>query len=97
MGGWRTAHVGLRHLPREGTAFKASVLYQCSARRRAIEEHRRPELRLMLALQVRFLLLRDCSLVAREIALSLRRRGKHVSRPVLGHTCTVDGHSATPG
>ena len=48
--------LGRRHLPREVTAFEIEVFFQFSAEgARIIEERRRPELKLGLALQIRFL------------------------------------------
>jgi hypothetical protein len=56
MDRWHAAFLGLRHLPRELTAFEIQVFFQFSAdEARVIEERRRPELRLGLALQIGFL------------------------------------------
>lgn len=53
MDSWHTAFLGLRHLPREVTAFEIEVFFQFSAAEsRIIEERRRPELKLGLALQM---------------------------------------------
>ena len=56
MDGWHATFLGLRHLPREVTAFEVEVFFQFSAEEaRIIEERRRPELKLGLALQIGFL------------------------------------------
>ncbi len=56
MDSWHSTFLGLRHLPREVTAFEIEVFFQFSAdERRIIEERRRPELKLGLALQIGFL------------------------------------------
>ena len=47
---WHATFLGLRHLPREVTAFEIEAFYQFSAEEsRVIEERRRPELKLALA------------------------------------------------
>src|SRR5262245_44792742 len=52
MDSWHATFLGLRHLPREVTAFEIEAFYQFSAEEcRVIEERRRPELKLALALQ----------------------------------------------
>lgn len=56
MDSWHATFLGLRHLPREVTAFEIEVFFQFSAEEaRIIEERRRPELKLELALQMGFL------------------------------------------
>ena len=56
MDSWHATFLGLRHLPREVTAFEIEVFFQFSAEEaRIIEERRRPELKLGLALQIGFL------------------------------------------
>jgi hypothetical protein len=56
MKSWRAIFLGLRHLPREVTAFEVEVFFQFSAgEARIVEERRRPELKLGLALQMGFL------------------------------------------
>ena len=56
MDSWHATFLGLRHLPREVTAFEVEVFFQFSAEEaRIIEERRRPELKLGLALQMGFL------------------------------------------
>src|ERR1700752_2785351 len=56
MDSWHATFLGLRHLPREGSAFEIEAFYQFSAEEsRVIEERRRPELKLALALQIGFL------------------------------------------
>ena len=47
MDSWHATFLGLRHLPREVTAFEVEVFFQFSAEEaRIIEERRRPELKL---------------------------------------------------
>jgi len=56
MDSWHATFLGLRHLPRQVTAFEIEAFYQFSAEEcRVIEERRRPELKLALALQIGFL------------------------------------------
>jgi hypothetical protein len=56
MDSWHATFLGLRHLPREVTAFEIEVFCQFSADDSwIIEERRRPELQLGLALQIGFL------------------------------------------
>ena len=56
MDSWHATFLGLRHLPREVTAFEIEVFFRFSAdESRVIEERRRPELKLGLALQIGFL------------------------------------------
>jgi TnpA family transposase len=56
MDSWHATFLGLRRLPREVTAFEIEVFFQFSAAEsRIIEERRRPELKLGLALQIGFL------------------------------------------
>jgi Domain of unknown function (DUF4158) len=56
MDSWHATFLGRRHLPREVTAFEVEVFFQFSAEEaRIIEERRRPELKLGLALQIGFL------------------------------------------
>jgi TnpA family transposase len=56
MDSWHATFLGLRHLPREVTGFEIEVFFQFSAEEaRIIEERRRPELKLGLALQIGFL------------------------------------------
>ncbi len=56
MDSWHATFLGRRHLPREVTAFEIEVFFQFSAEEaRTIEERRRPELKLGLALQIGFL------------------------------------------
>jgi hypothetical protein len=51
--------LGLRHLPREVTAFEVEVFFQFSAAEaRIIEDRRRPERKLGLALQIGLLRMR---------------------------------------
>src|ERR1700677_2694799 len=48
MDSWHATFLGLRHLPREVTAFEIEVFFQFSAEEaRIIEERRRPELKLV--------------------------------------------------
>ncbi len=55
MDSWHATFLGLRHLPREVTAFEIEVFFQFSAdKSRIIEERRRSELKLGLALQISF-------------------------------------------
>ena len=55
MDSWHARFLGLRHLPREVTAFEIEVFFQFSAdESRIIEERRRSELKLGLALQISF-------------------------------------------
>jgi hypothetical protein len=56
MDSWHATFLGRRRLPREITAFDVDVFFQFSAREaRIIDERRRPELKLGLALQIGFL------------------------------------------
>jgi TnpA family transposase len=56
MDSWHASFLGQRHLPREVTAFEIEVFFEFSAEEaRIIEERRRPELKLGLALQMGFL------------------------------------------
>ena len=56
MNDWHTTCLGLKRLPRELTAFEIEAFFNFSAaERRVIEERRKPELMLGLALQVGFL------------------------------------------
>jgi hypothetical protein len=56
MDSWHATFLGRRHLLREVTAFEIEVFFQFSAEEaRIIEERRRPELKLGLALQIGFL------------------------------------------
>ncbi|MGH8144683.1 MAG: DUF4158 domain-containing protein [Steroidobacteraceae bacterium] len=56
MDSWHATFLGLRHLPHEIAAFEIEVFFRFStAERRVIEERRRPELKLGLALQIGFL------------------------------------------
>lgn len=56
MNDWHTTCLGLKRLPRELTAFEIEAYFNFSpAERRVIEERRRPELMLGLALQIGFL------------------------------------------
>jgi hypothetical protein len=56
MDSWHATFLGRRYLPREVTAFEVEVFFQFSAdEARIIEERRRPELKLGLALQIGFL------------------------------------------
>jgi hypothetical protein len=56
MDSWHATFLGRRHLPRQVTAFEIEVFFQFSAEEaRIIEERRRPELKLGLALQIGFL------------------------------------------
>lgn len=56
MDSWHATFLGLRHLPREVTAFEVEAFFQFSAEEaRIIEDRRRPELKLGLALQIGFL------------------------------------------
>jgi hypothetical protein len=54
MDSWHATFLGLRHLPREVTAFEVEVFFSAEGAR-IIEERRRPELKLGLALQIGFL------------------------------------------
>jgi hypothetical protein len=55
MDSWHATFPGLRHLPREATSFEIEVFSQFSVEEaRIIEERRRPELKLGLALQMGF-------------------------------------------
>ncbi len=56
MDTWHATFLGRRHLPREISAFEVEVFFQFSAEEaRIIDERRRPELKLGLALQIGFL------------------------------------------
>src|ERR1700736_4479829 len=56
MDSWHATFLGLRHLTSEVTAFEIEAFYQFAAEEcRVIEERRRPELELALALQIGFL------------------------------------------
>ena len=56
MNDWHTTCLGLKRLPRALTAFEIEAFFNFSvAERRVIEERRRPELMLGLALQIGFL------------------------------------------
>ena len=56
MNDWHTTCLGLKRLPRELTAFEIEAFFNFSAaERRVIEERRKPELMLGLALQIGFL------------------------------------------
>ena len=56
MDSWHATFLGQRHLPREVTTFEIEVFFQFSAEEtQIIEERRRPELKLGLALQIGFL------------------------------------------
>jgi hypothetical protein len=56
MDSWHATFLGLRYLPREVSAFEVEVFFQFSTEEaRIIEERRRPELKLRLALQIGFL------------------------------------------
>src|ERR1700756_2265460 len=56
MDSWHATFLGLRHLPREVSAFEIEAFYQFSAEEcRVIEERRSPALKLALALQIGFL------------------------------------------
>ena len=51
MDTWHATFLGRRHLPREITTFEVEVFFQLSAKEaRIIDERRRPELKLGLAL-----------------------------------------------
>jgi hypothetical protein len=53
MDSWHAIFLGLRHLPREVTAFEIEVFFQFSAEEtRIIEERRRPELKLGLGQKI---------------------------------------------
>ena len=56
MDNWQATFLGLKHLPRELTAFEIEGFFRFTpAERQVIEERRRPELKLGLALQMGFL------------------------------------------
>ena len=56
MDSWHATFLGLRHLPCGVTGFEVEVFFQYSAEEaRIIEERRRPELKLGLALPIGFL------------------------------------------
>jgi hypothetical protein len=56
MDSWHATFLGLGHLSRKVTAFEVEVFFQFSAEEaRIIEERRRPEFKLGLALQMGFL------------------------------------------
>ena len=56
MDNWQATFLGLKHLPRELTAFEIEAFFRFTpAERQVIEERRRPELKLGLALQMGFL------------------------------------------
>jgi len=56
MDNWQTTFLGLKQLPRELTAFEIEAFFRFTpAERQVIEERRRPELKLGLALQMGFL------------------------------------------
>jgi TnpA family transposase len=72
MDSWHATCLGLRRLPREVTAFEIEVFFQFSAAEsRIIEERRRPELKLGLALQIGFLRMSGRLLDAVRIVPSL--------------------------
>jgi hypothetical protein len=51
MDNWQTTFLGLKQLPRELTAFEIEAFFRFTpAERQVIEERRRPELKLGLAL-----------------------------------------------
>jgi hypothetical protein len=55
MDSWHATFLGLQHLPREVTGFEIEAFYQFSAEEcRLIEQRRRPELKLALALRIGF-------------------------------------------
>jgi hypothetical protein len=55
MDSWHATFLGLRHLPREVTAFEIEAFYQFSAEEcRVVEERRRPELKLALHCRLAF-------------------------------------------
>jgi hypothetical protein len=56
MDNWQSTFLGLKQLPRELTAFEIEAFFTFTpAERLIIEERRRPELKLGLALQLSFL------------------------------------------
>jgi hypothetical protein len=56
MDNWQSTFLGLKQLPRELTAFEVEAFFTFTpAERLIIEERRRPELKLGLALQLGFL------------------------------------------
>ncbi|MHB8477639.1 MAG: DUF4158 domain-containing protein [Steroidobacteraceae bacterium] len=74
MDSWHATFLGLRYLPREVTAFEVEVFFQYSAEEaRIIEERRRPELKLGLALQIGFLRMSGRLLDAVRMVPPLRR------------------------
>ena len=73
MDSWHSTFLGLRHLPREVTAFEIEVFFQFSSdESHIIEERRRPELKLGLALQIGFLRMSGRLLEAVRIVPRLR-------------------------
>ena len=56
MDNWQRTFLGLKQLPRELTGFEIEAFFRFTpAERQVIEERRRPELKLGLALQMGFL------------------------------------------
>ena len=56
MDTWQATFLGLKQLPRELTAFEIEAFFRFTpGERQVIEERRRPELKLGLALQMGFL------------------------------------------
>lgn len=56
MDNWQATFLGLKRLPRELTGFEIKAFFTFTLAERAlIEERRRPELKLEMALQIAFL------------------------------------------
>jgi len=86
MDSWHATFLGLRHLPREVTAFEIEVFFQFSAdESRIIEVRRRPELKLGLALQIGFLRMSGRLLEAVRIVPPLLWRHLLARARSLGH------------
>ena len=107
MDSWHATFLGLRHLPREVTAFEIEAFYQFSAEEcRVIEERRRPELKLALVLQIGFLRMSGRLLEAVRIvppavveasgrALQRRRSGPGLAACDVSPRSDLDRTSAT--
>jgi hypothetical protein len=66
MDNWHATFLGRRHPPREVTAFEFEVFFQFSAEEaRIIQQRRRPEFKLGLALQIGWRMT-SCTFIARK-------------------------------
>jgi hypothetical protein len=88
MDNWQATFLGLKQIPREPTAFEIEAVFRFTpAERQVIEERRRPELKLGLALQMGFLRMSGRVLDAVRIVPTVLRRylGEqfHVAAPDL--------------